>query len=437
MKVIQNKLNKTKLVAGIAAILLFATIYNICKIPTSATAESNTSTYGLTATSESSLEISIVSPESPLSIKPTGGDGTFNSEQITVKVGTNNTTGYKLTMSADTTSLSRSPAGSGSIPTLESAVTEAEFPVNHWGFMRTTDNNTFQPMKAGEAIYINATGTQNDITESAAINNITFGVKLNNAIPMGNYSISLNFVATTNPVPMTMQDVTSSILAEYMPNIGDTYTLRDSRDNRDYLIKHLPDDRYWMVEKLQFEGTTLTPADSNVAETTMLAWHDLVTEASNASGACYGEEVNGTDGKIITGSGVTTPCKGRNNTYSGVYYNIAGASAGTVTESPMTKNMEYNICPAHWTLPSYAEAYRMRDSIGQGNGLMLSYGYGGYYSNGTLYYAGNAYYWQKNTPITPYVYMMVWWINNMGEIGVENSMGNTSGLSIQCIFSGE
>ncbi|MBQ3445640.1 hypothetical protein IJG29_02860 [Candidatus Saccharibacteria bacterium] len=437
MKVIQNKLNKTKLVAGIAAILLFATIYNICKIPTSATAESNTSTYGLTATSESSLEISLVTPESPLSIKPTGGDGTFNSEQITVKVGTNNTTGYKLTMSADTTSLSRSPAGSGSIPTLESAVTEAEFPVNHWGFMRTTDNNTFQPMKAGEAIYINATGIQNDITESAAINNITFGVKLNNAIPMGNYSISLNFVATTNPVPMTMQDVTSSILAEYMPNIGDTYTLRDSRDGKDYKVARLATNQYWMAENLTFTGTLLTPTDSNVAENTTLTWYDSYSDGINSDGKCHYEYISGE----IVGGGSSNPCSAQNEEFGGLYYNIFGVSAGTATvgvDGNYIKSMEHDICPAQWKLPNLVDVSIMIDSVGNANGILYFKKYGGRVANGQLDSAGSAHYWTQDLPALPY-----WGFADFAYASdnlfrwAANINGANISIFARCIFSGE
>ena len=413
MKVIQNKLNKTKLVAGIAAILLFATIYNICKIPTSATAESNTSTYGLTATSESSLEISLVTPESPLSIKPTGGDGTFNSEQITVKVGTNNTTGYKLTMSADTTSLSRSPAGSGSIPTLESAVTEADFPVNHWGFMRTTDNNTFQPMKAGEAIYINATGIQNDIAESAAINNITFGVKLNNAIPMGNYSISLNFVATTNPVPMTMQDVTSSILAEYMPNIGDTYALRDSRDGKDYKVAKLREGEYYMVQNLAFTGTNLYKSSSDVQQDMTIIYYDLATNKTE----CFPSNTPAN----------TPPCIHSSDAY-GVWYSYYAATAGSYDYNASATSGQSTLCPAGWTIP------RIGQLVGLGEGFNNITG--GYYGVDGPQATFVAQYWSKNNMNNGMHYVGQGDHGN-GSAIIEKGSGNQVGNYIRCIFSGE
>ena len=161
-----------------------------------------TDSKNLTLNLESAYSIEVVLPElSSLELTPTSS-GAFSSQNITVGVGTNNPSGYTLTMSSTSTNLTRSAAINGStptIPTLESAIAEANFPSNHWGYKRTTGTTidaNYQPMVANSSIPLNVTDGPANASNSQ--NTVNFGVKLNNDVPSGTYNITLTFLAVTN-----------------------------------------------------------------------------------------------------------------------------------------------------------------------------------------------------------------------------------------------
>ena len=131
----------------------------------------------------------------------------------------------------------------------------------------------------------------------------------------------------------TMQGFTAADKAAM--STGDTRTLKDTRDGQDYTVAKLPDSNVWMTTNLRFTGTTLTPADSNVDSTINLSWTDLTT------GGSYDDAKNH---EGIDNLGKPT-----------VWYNYAGASAGTITGTSDTNEATQSICPSGWRLPSQTE----------------------------------------------------------------------------------
>ena len=161
-----------------------------------------TDSKNLTLNLKNAYSIEVVLPElSSLELTPTSS-GAFSSQNITIGVGTNNPSGYTLTMSSTSSNLTRSAAINGStptIPTLESAIAEANFPSNHWGYKRTTGttiDTNYQPMVANSSIPLNVTDGPANASNSQ--NTVNFGVKLNNDTPSGTYNITLTFVVVTN-----------------------------------------------------------------------------------------------------------------------------------------------------------------------------------------------------------------------------------------------
>ncbi len=320
-----------------------------------------TDTYNLTVTDNPSLTVTL-NPGTPISLNPTA-EGVFGSQDVGVNVMTTDDKGYTLTMSAATSSLSRSTADSSApvIETLASATAQNDFPNNRWGFKRTstkyTDTN-FQPMLANYNVPISSNG---DITGSSGeTSTLTFGVKLNTDIPSGEYSIAINFLAVNNVAPNLyyMQDATPSSLAAAMPSVGDTTVLYDRRDNKEYTIAKLADGKYWMTKNLDLNGgTPLYSSDSDVpAGYDVEPYYTLPASQKITSGTTLDGGFNDDAGAYVFNSGNTT-CNSSIPCYS--YYSWNAAVAGNktnvnadVTEGDVDADAPYSICPAGWKLPT-------------------------------------------------------------------------------------
>ncbi|MBQ9018139.1 hypothetical protein IJ117_00005 [Candidatus Saccharibacteria bacterium] len=282
MKVIQNKLTKSLIILPIFGIIVLSFLYiNIYVESALMNSSAIANGYDLTVQNNTTLSIELPTM-TPISVTPTV-TGQFSSQTLPVNVISDYVNGYTLTMSASTSSLSRSEAVNGKtyeIPTLASNVDGSNnpytctaetsetcnFPKDTWGYKRTTtqvSDDGYRAFAANTNVPINTTsGPANE-----SISNVDFGVKLSNATPNGTYNITLNFLAVTNVAPNLyyMQDATSTSLAAAMPNIGDTTVLYDRRDNKEYTIAKLADGKYWMTKNLDLDGgTPIFSSDSDV-----------------------------------------------------------------------------------------------------------------------------------------------------------------------------
>ena len=146
---------------------------------------------------ESSLVVAVHTNTVVLDINP--ATSAFSSKDLGVTVGTNNPTGYTLTMSADSTDLTKTTGTAAVIPTLEElsgGYTESNFTVNHWGYKLPTTN--YLPF---------ATSVQLDSTDAPTVSKtstVTFGAKANVEQPAGAYELEINFAAVANPLLPTL-----------------------------------------------------------------------------------------------------------------------------------------------------------------------------------------------------------------------------------------
>ena len=308
-------------------------------------AVSDSEDYTVTLQDDTSISVGFVGDPLVLNLQPTAA-GNFVSGNLAVEVATNSYYGYNLSMSATTTSLSGNVAvGSEkpTIPTLQSATSEADFPTNYWGFKRGADTNkpdaNYQPMLANASIPLNLVSETDNFDPNSDISTITFGVKLDNRTPSGTYDITINFLAVANiNTPYYMQNITDAELANLMPSVNDTYTLTDSRDNKQYTVAKLKDGQYWMTTNLDLAGgTTLTPNDSDVATN-----YTLPTSSKNGFDD---------DTKAFVFNSNSTDCTNTDGCYSYYSWNAATAMSGT---SITAANIDApsSICPAGWHLPT-------------------------------------------------------------------------------------
>ena len=176
------------IIYSIITILLFSLIIH--------STNTHANSIEFSATVEPSLNVTIPTDLVSLNLNP--ANSAFSSQDLTVSVGTNNTTGYTLTMTAEGTDLTRTEALSGSYPTistLASEVAESSFTPNRWGyrFSDNTTNTNYQPFTTNLPFNESSEAVNNDSRT------ITFGAKVDTTQAPGTYELALTFNATAKP----------------------------------------------------------------------------------------------------------------------------------------------------------------------------------------------------------------------------------------------
>lgn len=116
----------------------------------------------------------------------------FGDVAIPFSVATNNPTGYKVLVSVPQTAMLHNTIASANIPTLTEATTEANFPVNKWGYKTTGDYNPIKLTNEDPSwTYDGPTNSNN--------HSLTLAAKIDNATPAGTYTNTLTFQVVTNP----------------------------------------------------------------------------------------------------------------------------------------------------------------------------------------------------------------------------------------------
>ncbi|MBQ3445156.1 hypothetical protein IJG29_00240 [Candidatus Saccharibacteria bacterium] len=153
----------------------------------------------------------------------------------------------------------------------------------------------------------------------------------------------LNGFAVRCIVDDSMQGFTTDAAASLA--INESLTLRDARDNQEYTVAKLKDGKVWMTKNLNLTGgTTITPADSDVAENYTLPTSS--TTGFDNDGAEYAYVYNsGNNDDSFCNETNKQPC------YSYYSYNAATAMSGTSINANNT-DAPYSICPAGWRLPT-------------------------------------------------------------------------------------
>ena len=348
-----------------------------------------------------------ISSGTGMTVTPTMAYAGFNTTGVNVTVGTSSTAGYNLKMLIDNSSKVSENNLSGintnalvssegnTIETLDvnpdtpftcttATATTCNFTVNSWGYRLSTDaENTYKAIPAAETELVNYTdGATNGITTS-----LDFGVRANAKQPGGDYSTTLNFIATANAEQLTidsltyMQDFAMLSVEEYTAVLGSmtegqSYQLTDSRDGTVYNVGKL-NGKIWMLDNLALGGSsamTLDSTNTNLADNTtyILPASGTVCFASDdCTGTAGSNNTDTTTTKTGTGYTIaainadyktTTSANNTDFTYNsngdvskaGVYYNYCAASAGTIcaASGSNNNNAQYDICPKGWRLPT-------------------------------------------------------------------------------------
>lgn len=363
------------------------------------------------------LQLSVPSSVN-ISLTPSAGVNSFDSVTLTAAVGTNNMYGYNLSMSIDSTTISRPNAeqnetGIETLTTKEGGYTEQEFTVNKWGYKLTGDN--YFPL---ETTIAPATWVSNEAAKNNT-HNITFAAKVDSSIKAGTYSTTLTFTAVANtPSPSTLADyyalngksrktITADIdgdgateqvalykMQDMTPTIcssADESEIQviDDRDNKVYWILKAKDGKCWMTQNLDHNidtTKTYTSADTDVINDWMPARSTIDAISGTITGwvfdnntpysvdvgnwywtdtwyasAAYNYLVNGENSQFkktaFTGNGT--------HGHVGNYYNWSAAVASNNTSSSTADGTNYNtsVCPSSWRLPAIEPTNEFEDLL--------------------------------------------------------------------------
>ena len=322
----------------------------------------------------------------------------FGTSYAEIYVGTNNATGYNMTMYTDDTTLYKVDDATKTIPTLSAknygGYTEDDFTVNRWGY-RTEDSEYYIPFVSGTQILSSDTNT---IEEDRTA--LEFATKVNYSQPSGIYETSINFVAVANPLPTYIQHM-DSYLCTTTP-----MTVVDNRDEQLYTVQELADGNCWMMDNLNLGAeeltTNLTSRNTNIQGTiskdTFNSWLKTA-QSSDVYTSQTQPELGLVDGvDSISGAAY------------GTLYNFCAASAGTYCyepneEAPVEDALQ-DLCPAGWRLPTggdYGEFDKLINDGGYQNSYLSPLSEGGlnYARSGTDFGGGsntgyNGYLWSSS-----------------------------------------
>ena len=416
-----------------------------------------------------SLNVSVSSSSVVLDLNP--NTKTSDSKDITVTVGTNNITGYKLNMSTtgDITSLTRDSSADGktdSIPTLssEAGATANSLTDNTWGY-RLNNTGNFIPYVSGVQIM------EKNIATNADTATLSFASKINYNKSAGSYAINLIFTGVINPVCNT---TITGTMQDFYPcpdmAIGTSGTLTDARDGKSYTAAKLADGQIWMTSNLNLAGgTALYSDDSDVDPANTRASGTPYYTLPDGNG--YSDKFSSDTTAYVYNSGNNTtnctssqPC---NSYYSWLAATAGGKDASGAAVTGDGYNAAYSICPKGWRLPTATTEGIPRDNGGYtggdfykmvlavkgvtslpngyyanpdstptfyttaGPGTLPSFLLAGYYYSST-FNSGSSYgfYWSSSSSSSTNAYGLDF---RNSSVGSASNGGRRSGFSVRCI----
>ena len=317
-------------------------------------------------------------------VTATNEKGGFNYGYLTVTACTDNSSGFTLTMqSKNDARLRNANLGYQSyISTLSSdmIVTEAlnPFPVNRWGWnyaYSLTDNHidgidgatgygTYKPVPASTdtpVVVGRSIGSGSDTSV------LYFGVRANTEINFGTYTDTITFTAVNNAPAVTdfatayafygnstygdtglyaMQDMNIKICTAVAT--GQSTTVVDNRNEKQYTITKARDGNCWMTQNLALGGSspiTLTPNDTNITEN-----FELPAAHTSIGSGSWSMDNNWNTAQIYDIQDAAL----------GIAYNwyTATASTGATSGGSMIAANSIasgSVCPKGWRLPTQAE----------------------------------------------------------------------------------
>ncbi|MBR3144141.1 hypothetical protein IKF12_03040 [Candidatus Saccharibacteria bacterium] len=399
----------------------------------------------------------------------TPGTKAISDSNYNVTVSTNNLTGYTLSATvgcSSGTDCYDSKNLSDGTNNFSMLSTDGALTAGTWGVSldsSATANSNFKTLaKYDETATIinqttNNTGTPATGYTGTANTTVRLGAYATASQVAGTYTNSINFIAVANAMPEFMQDMTAARLATLMPNEGDTAILYDKRDGEGYLIGCLADSRYWMLDNLRLDLTTVTlstlQGKTNATDAELVYLKNGGGSVSDQY-AVAGVSSNWGNSNSFSAPLIKTNYKNDTSTSyglgsgkNGIYYNYCAASAGTYCfgdgeeRGTSTGNASSDICPSGWRLPSgyngdfssFLATYSDFDSSNNDSiQYNLSLTLAGVYYTGSVTGRNTAgYYWSSNRSDD----------NAMGFLYATDSnayyywYARRNGLSVRCLFN--
>lgn len=162
-----------------------------------------------------------------------------------------------------------------------------------------------------------------------------------------------------------MQDITTAMVDS--TDIGEVATVKDKRDEKEYLIGKLADGNVWMLDNLALDPTEVSleklKGNTNASDETLTYFKIGGGEGAYAAeGVALAVNTNRRDTPtVVTKYMDVVPSGGYSSGKAGVYYNYCAVSAGSycyADGAPYAPGTSYpvditeDICPADWRLPT-------------------------------------------------------------------------------------
>ena len=433
--------------------------------------------------------VSIELDSSTLKIEDLSPGQSADSNIVTLTVKTNNATGYTIgstvggthngnTFTTSNLQHSTDYDSTKALTYFQSLSTDAEvddlasLDAGKWGYAFNLNNTGWQPY-SGLPLDGGTESAELVDVDSNVDSSIQFKIaaKAQDMQYSGEYNNVVNFTAVVkDPITTTyMQDLTSSTIATLLPNVGSTTTAVDKRDNKEYTIAKLADNKYWMTTNLNLAGgTTLNASDSNVPSDN---YYTLPASTAITSGTSVPSDQFSNDSTAYvfnTGNNTTTcnsstPC---NSYYSWLAATAGGKDSSGAAVTTNGYNAAYSICPKGWRLPTSTTSNAAATTspnwkTGDWYALMTAYGanlesnyyqsgssafydnagpgttpnflLAGRYGSGSFYYGGSyGVYWSATSFSSSYGYGGYFDSSSVGSAG-----GNSRryGYSVRCLFA--
>ena len=285
-----------------------------------------------------------------------------DSNSINVLVDTNAIYGYTLSVNTNDEELTSDIGSNFIFSSLDPAASLADFSTaddNTWGYSYSINNSNNWSNYSGLSTSANKVLLNTDSNTSKPVN---FKIAAKAAInqPSGVYSTTINFIAVTKPTPSTISDIV------YMQTFGNlsttdlasvknsmvanqTYTLKDARDEQEYTVAKLDDNKIWMTKNLNLAGgTEITSELSDVPEGYTLPVENRFQEG-NKLPADSKQFSDNTLAYVYKTGNDTDDCADGCYTYYSWIAATAGSGVGMAT---LNDDAPYSICPKGWRLPT-------------------------------------------------------------------------------------
>ena len=320
---------------------------------------------------------------------------TSDSNSINVSIATNAAYGYTLSANVGDDIYNNSNlTHSNNTDVFSSIATNADLASlddsdesNIWGYSTKLPDETVWSNYNGLPSYIDGEAQLID-TNRPVRDTISFRIaaKASPTQVSGEYANIINFVAVAKPNPQSITDLEylqdfATISDTDLNNVKESmllehnYILKDQRDEQEYTVAKLADNKIWMTKNLNLAGDTiLSPDDTDFEPSYILPTTRGWTTANNNLKLVMPESsTNGFSSNnyayVYNTNNDTSDCSAP-GCYS--YYSWDTVTLGSGRQiGTDNQNAPYSICPKGWHLPS---TYNGVDDSTDFRALMIAYG---------------------------------------------------------------